>query len=257
MKKLKEQWDKIPRPCRAITNLVLALVIAIVFYVSIGSPPFSRAHQFRRTERANLVGPSTILFNDSVENYEYSYLIVAETEHGILTYATDDDWPLRFNYFKKTGDITIVSAPDGPFHWGLDYLAISLPVFVIDDHPEAVYAELDLSIEGTLQHNINGANYTEELDQQFHVVSNRENEGCFRFSLDLPFIHPLDENGNWLDVSHGADGFALDVLAATFSERVFKDPEAVITAVVRLYDASGTRIVEQEQTLSPNLRYWE
>ena len=257
MKKLKEQRDKIPRPCRAITNLALALVIAIVFYVSIGSPPFSRAHQFRRTERANLVGPSTILFNDSVENYEYSYLIVAETEHGVLTFATDDTWPTRFHYCKKTGDITVVSAPDGPFYWGETYFSFRLPVFVIDDHPEAIRAELEVSINGTLERKVNGVKYVETLDQHFSDKSERGNDGIFCFSFDLPYIDPLDEYGNWIDVGHGADGFALDELASTFSDHTFKTPTSTITAVVRLYDASGTLIAEREQVLSPDPQYWE
>lgn len=257
MKKLKEQLDKIPRPCRAITNLVLALAVAIVFYISIGSPAFSRAHQFRRTERANLVGPSTILFNDSVENYEYLHLIVAETEQGVLTFATNDIWPSRFHYFEKTGDITVVSAPDGPFRWEEDYHTVNLPVFVIDNHSEAVHAELEVSIKGTLERKVNGVKYVETLDQHFSDQSERENEGIFCFSFDLPYIDPLDEYGNWLDVSHGADGFALDELASTFSDHEFKTPKATITAVVRLYDSAGTLIAEREQTLSPDLRYWE
>lgn len=258
MKKLKNFWARIPRPCRVLWNLAAAFAIAAVFYVSIGSPAFSAEHAFRRAERANFVGPSEILFNEETENYLYDHLILAETEQGVITYATDENKSASFNYFKKTGAITVVSAPKYyPFYWGLDNLQISLPVFVVDDYPEAVYAELEICVKGVQKYNLNGESYTEILDQSFTAESHREKEGYFRFSLDLPFIYPLDKDGNRLDVRHGPDGFALDILAYCFTNAAMRDFDADIFAAVRLYAADGTLLTEQAQTLQPNTRFWE
>lgn len=257
MKKLKNLWNKIPRPYRSFFNLALAFVIATLFYVSIGSPAFSRAHQFRRAERANLVGPSTILFNGKVTEFDYSHLIIAKTESGILTFATDDTIPSNFNYFKKTGDITVISAPKFLMLWGLDNFPVNLPVFVIDDHPEAVRAELELSIVGTLEHNVNGTERAEVLDQHFYKEATRRDDGIFCFILDLPYINNLDEHGYFLDINHGADGYALDVLASTFTNMDTLPFDGIITAIVRLYDSEGNLITEQEQLLDPKFQYWK
>lgn len=257
LKDLRNLLDKIPRPCRALFNLTLALAVATVFYVSIGSPPLSPAHQFRRVERANFVGPSTILFNEKLTDYDYDHLIVAETESGILTFPTDETLPSSFNYFKKAGDITVISAPKFLMLWGLDNFPVSLPVFVIDDHPEAVRAELELYITGTLEHRVNGIDRTEVLDQYFYRESTRKDDGIFCFILDLPYIHNLDENGYFLDINHGADGYALDALACTFTNMDYLSSEITITAIVRLYDNGGNLITERELLLDPKLKYWE
>ena len=256
MKKLKHLQNKIPRPCRAVCNLVFSLAIAAVFYVCIDSPAFSQAHQFRRAERAGLVGPSTILFNDKIDKYDYSNLIVGETEHGVLTYATDDGLQ-SFNYFKKTGDITVISAPKGFFTWGSEYWEVDLPVFVIDDHPEAVRAELALSVKGTFEYNHNMEHIVQPLDQHFSDEAEREHDGIFCFTFNLPFIDPLDKYGTWLDVGHGADGFALDALSHAFTNKGLRDFEGIITAIVRLYDESSKLIIERELLLDPGSRYWE
>lgn len=257
MKKLKNLWNKIPRPCRAFFNLTLAFVVATIFYVSIGSPALSRTHQFRRIERANLVGPSTILFDEKVGIYSNAHLIVAETEQNIFTFVTEDIFVSRFNCFKRTGDITVVSAPKQGFLWGSEYFAVDLPVFVIDTHPGATHAELKLSVKGTFEHNLNGVHYSETLDQYFSAESKREEDGIFCFVLSLPFIEPLDNYGNFLDVGHGADGFALDALAYAFTNIRPQHFNGTITAIVCLYDDNDNLIAERELLLDPNSRYWE
>ena len=252
MKKPKELLHRIPRPCRALFNLALALCLAAAFYFSIGSPVISQKHAFRRAECANLVGPSTILFSDKLTDYDYSHLIVAETNQGVITFATDDHKPSSFNYFRKTGDITVVSAPKRGFLWGLNYVPVNLPVFVVHDHPEAFRAELDLNIKGTLEYDYNGEICTQTLDQNLHADSEQWGIGYFRFMFRLEELE-----GGFFN-KHGADGFALDVLASSY-ENIKKLPTdgVTITAVVRLYAADGTLLLEQEQILQPNDRYWE
>ena len=250
MKKLKNFWLNIPRPYRAALNLLAILLILSLFYVSIGAPVPHPNLAFRRAERANLVGPSTILFSDSVENYYYDHLIMAETELGVITWVNDDQW--GFNYLEKTGDITVFSAPKEPFDWGYSHWATELPVFLVDDYPEAVRAELELDIQGYYAHNLNGELLHEPLDHHFFLSSDREDDGFFYFSLTLDYLDPVDENGNETNAEHGSNGYALDMLArnsTNFWNVVNPRSSADITAAVRLYDASDTLMVERDLIL--------
>ena len=253
MKTLKEFLHRIPRPYRVLVNLILILCLAAAFYVSIGSPALSQVHAFRRAERANLVGPSTILYSDTMKDYEYSHLIVAETDQGVITFATSDRYPYSFNYFKKTGDLTVVSPPKRSFLWGMDYIAVNLPVFVIHDQQDAHRAELELNIKGSLEYSFNGKMRTQTIDRCLHAQSDRSGAGYFRFSFQL-----AETGSTFLARNHGEDGFALDALAYSFVNRSGQPTDKItITAIVRLYAKDGTILLEQEQILPPNDRYWE
>lgn len=257
MKQIKNLWKKIPRPYRSLCNLMVALVAVLVLYVSIGSPAFSREHLFRRTERSNFVGPSTILFHEKVENYDYSYIIVGETERGVVTFALGGETSENFNYFKKTGDIMVISAPTSrhlPDFVGDGNEAIQLPVFVIDKYPDAVYAQLEVSVDGVFNCGYQEADIP--LDQTFYAESTREYEGCFCFSFDLPHLDDLAEKG--IDFTcHGTEGHALDALALTFTHPDRNNHTGTITATIRLYDEDGTLLIEQEQELKRDDYYWE
>ena len=250
MKKLKDYWLRIPRPYRAMVNLLGIIMVLSVFYASIGAPVPYPNLAFRRAERANLVGPSTILFSDEVEHYYYDHLVLAETEWGVITWVDDD---LRgFNYLEKTGDLTIVAAPKEPFDWGYRFWAKKLPVFLVDDYPEAIRAELELDIEGYYAHNFNGELLHEPLDHHFSLTADREEEGFFCFALELEYLDQFDENGNEINAVHGTNGYALDMLSVNstnFYNVVNPRSSADITAVVRLYDASGSLILERDMIL--------
>lgn len=249
MRKLKNIWLHIPRPARVLINILAIVVVASAFYVSIGAPALTKEQAFRRAERANLVGPSTILFNEKVENYQYGTLIMGETEHGVVTWV-DDSW-YGFNYHAKTGDITVVSAPKYWFDWGGSDFAATLPVFVLHEYPEATDAWLFLDIEGTYIHNLNGKNQTEKLDHTPKLHAFKAEDGFFCFTLDIPY---RSEEGSSRDDAGGLadDGYALDVLAQTFTNAcTATNPQssASITATVLLYNEYGTLIAEKELVL--------
>lgn len=248
MRKLKNFWLNIPRSFRAVLNILLILLLLAAFYTSIGAPPLSAEHAFRRAEKANLVGPSNILFNENVENYPYGNLIVAETEWGVITWV--DDATYGFNYHEKAGDITVVSAPKYWFDWGSADFAASLPVFVLHDYPEAEYAWLLLDIEGTYTHHTNGELLDEPLNHTPSLYSNRGGDGFFCFTLDVP-----DRGeGSYRDDAGGLadDGYAMDILAQTFTNtwnNTSPQSNASITATVLLYDKNGSLIAERELVL--------
>ncbi len=256
IKKIYKRWNRIPRSYRSVCNIVIALVVVGLWYISNDCPALSPLHQFRRMERVNFVGPSTVLLNEKVEEYDhYAHFIVGETEHGVLTFAESNRWSGDLNYFKKTGDITVVSGPKSLDFWGDGNRAVKLPVVVVDNYPDAVYAQLEVSVDGF--YSIRREDGI-RLDHTFSAEATRKYDGCFLFSFDLPYLDNLRENGFTNPfIRHGAEGYALDALAFTFTNSGDRSYRAVIAATVRLYDEDGTLLTEQEQELAPNMRYWE
>lgn len=248
---MKKYWLRIPRKTRACLNFLLVLVLAFVLYVTSGAPTLAEEQAFRRAERANLVGPSTILYSSDLLYYDYDHIILGETEHGIITYVTDDTWDPQLGYHEKTGDIAVVAAPKGPFSWSYSNFMVGLPVFVVDDYPAAVRAELDLHITGTHTINLNGEKINTPLDHRYDLKSQREQDGIFYFYIQLPYLDPIDELGNDTNAEHGAAGAALDVLAETFGVTLNHLPysNAAITATVRLYDEQDLPVATRDLTL--------
>ena len=248
MRTIKNLLHRIPRPIRAVCNILLIVVVLTAFYVSIDTPTLNARHAFRRQERANLLGPSTILFDEDVEDYRYGHLIVGETEEGILTFV-GDSWT-GFNYHEKAGDITVVSAPKWWFDWGSSDFAATLPVFVFHEYPEATNAWLVLDIKGTYTHNLNGENLNEPLNHSPKVWSDQGGDGYFYFTLDIPYRG----EGSYRDDAGGLadDGYALDMLAQHFTNAYRSTSpysNCSITATVMLFDKNNTLITEQELVL--------
>ena len=247
MKRLKALWGRIPRPCRGLFNLAAIILLAFLFYTSISATPLSRVQGFRRMERANFVGPSKILFNETIENMWYDNILVAESEYGVSTYIhhiQDGELYSDFNYFPKTGSITVVSAPQKGLLFGEDQFPVSLPVFVVDDHPEAKRAELSVSVLGIFSYNYGNEKKEVKLDHRFSAEAYRQQDGIFHFTFSLQYNNK----------PHGGRGFALDALAFNFSKWRYSMVDSVdITATVRLYDKNDTIIVEQTMPLKhPN-----
>ena len=117
--KIVRFFQGIPRPVKACFFAVFVGLVAIVYYIAIGCPTLSFRQEFRRAEKANLVGPSKIV--DQLDNHdynEYDNLIVGETEYGVCFFGrrkysvagtrTKKIYLYQFNYREKTGDITVV-----------------------------------------------------------------------------------------------------------------------------------------------------
>ena len=61
MKKLKLFLNRIPRPARVLLDLILTALLLFFCYLAAGAPPLSEESAFRRAEKANLVGPASVL----------------------------------------------------------------------------------------------------------------------------------------------------------------------------------------------------
>lgn len=249
MKSIKNTWLRLPRHIRAAANILLVLVLVFLFYYSLGCPTFTTEQAFRRAEKANLVGPSTIVDILDQETYdEFDQTIVAETEYGVIFYCTDDTWEPVFSYREKMGSLTVLAPPSLPFGWGLDSWNRSLPVYVFDDYPEAVRAELDLHIQGTYEYSSNSVPQVVEFDKAYSLSAHREKDGFFRFFINAEFTGNI-----WTDETLGADGFAPWYLSQVCTVDMWssesREVEPAIPATVRLYDENDTLIIEESLTI--------
>lgn len=229
------------RPIRAIINCLLTVALAVVFYISIGCPTFSFTQEFRRAEKVHMVGESVIV--DTVTNHpDYSRMIVGETEHGICFFGMDMvQIASRFGnpskayytltYCEKTADVTVAIAPnDGAAMW--DMMRCSFPVYIFDEHPEAVRAEIRTTVTGKETYYSEGKKVTVSFKETFTAEAERSGEGYFRFTLTNN-----DENG----------GRALGLLSMVGSGAGLssENKSTVIPFTVRLYDENGALVVEK------------
>lgn len=243
--KLKKWSDPSLRPFRAFLCILGILVLAVTCYIATGCPSLNFEQEFRRAEKANLVGPSRIVDTVDDEYHEFDKLIVGETEHGVCFFGGSiitvyrgsgngkDEMVYTFSYREKTGDITVLAAPNrSGMMW--DQFGISLPVYVFDRYPKAVRAELELTVTGSKTMVVNDETVTTYFSERFRGKAERTGEGFFRFLLD-----------SWDERS----AYALELLSDLSGNEMFftsKYIDAVVPGTVRLYDENGSLILEQE-----------
>lgn len=244
--KRKNILRRIPRPVRAMVNLVLAIALAVLFYISIGCPTFSFEREFRRAEKAHLVGRSEIV--ETVTDYrEYDKMIVGETEHGVCFFGVYEVTVgysngrnqyvpyYTFTYYEKAEDVTVAVAPNSSFIWSM--AGASLPIYIFDTHPEAVRAEIRTTISGEETYYSNDKKHTVSFKETFTAEAERSGDGYFRFALESQ-----DENGS--------RALGLLSMVASGENLTSDERDTVIPFTVRLYDANGTLILEKELTIS-------
>ena len=229
-----KRWNRIPRPLR-ILILFACIAIAFFTYLFCGSPAFTDEQRYRLAERANLVGPAQILDIQDIslpKSYGYNRIAIADDGDGIILYVWNTELK-RYDtllYRKKVGDVTVYPAQISRFKYDLrGSKEIVLPVYAFDNFPEAVRAELDL----TLNFNLNRKDYTFEYSLQ----SEREKAGFFSF-----YIHANNPSE--------AEAMALDAFSFLTGSRYF-DPDSKAVADIRLYDSNDTLLCEETLTILP------
>ena len=222
----------ISRRKRVILNICAIVITAFLYYVFSGCPALNVTMQYRREEKANLVGPAQILDDIPLTGSSYDRLLLADDGDGVILYlyhasGIDNGF---FIYREKQGELTLLAAPTIDLYGPL-YKKISLPVMLFDTHPEAVYAELDLELS---------SDYNDKTFQKsYHLTSDRKTEGYFLFHIEAASSYQL-----------GAEGEALGILSQLThpfysSSRV----KVAFPATVRLFNDKGELIVEQAMTL--------
>lgn len=241
--KLKNLINRIPRPVKACTCALIALILVMVLYIVWGCPTLTMKQDFRRAEKVHMVGPSEIVdivYED--DYYEFGKLFVGETEHGISFfgkyYTTSSERGLfadskyLFNYIPKTGEITVAPAPNvyGTF-WDMRGAA-TLPVYVFTENKDAVRAEIRFTISS--EHRNPDPNYSYSINYSvtMEAEASKSTNGMFRFLVKA---------------SNNSECDALSRLSGIISNNSISFPQTgeTIPVIVRLYDANDVLIVEE------------
>ena len=246
MKTIRRLWGNIPRKVRISLNLAAILLTAVTFYVCIGSPTFTLEQRFRRQEKAHLVGPGVIVDRTQWGLYsDFTDMLVAETEHGVMFYGYwDQKYPLQdydvFSYREKTGKLTFLAPPSLGFSWSFQDFGRTVPLYLFDDYPDAVRAEILVRVKGT--HQVN--NTKTPLDMCFALSADRFSDGVFRFLLELEGGQPLKLAAAQMltEISTTAESWPY-----ANTRGFYKEPHADIR--IRLYDKDGNLIVEEDLVL--------
>jgi len=235
--KIKEKWqnwsDRLPRKTKVLCYILCILLLVFLIYVFRGAPSLSWQHRYRRIEKAHLIGPGQILGHEEVSGYLYKDAVLARTKEAvIITTITPELYEHQQLLFLPTEGrrIIVSAAPQVLSKIDNDFIEETVTVFIVDAYPEAVRAELDLTLYWL--------NASEEVIRpEFQLTAEREKEGYFR--VDIPF----ESWGDTAPEYHALDLFCL----WTRSRALYEIPEKEFSATVRLYDADGKLIIEEQQ----------
>lgn len=232
---MRKWWKGLSSRTKALLYLLTIFCLVFLFYIFIGAPALSWKHRYRRVERAHLIGPGQILGYEEVSGTVFSKVVVAKTAYGVIVCHIDEyaeEYGLLL-YLPQKERITVTAAPQLLAPMEFDSEMDTVTVFAVDDHSEAVRAELDLELYWQQQLN------EEPEHPVFYLKAKREKEGYFRF--DAPF-ESLGEDT--------PERKALDLFSQyTRNYPQWRDqwiiPEGAYKATVRLYDSADQLITEE------------
>lgn len=222
-------WRKLPRSLQICINLLGITACLLALYTYVGAPTFSVEKDFRRTEKSNMIGPSEILTTVNLESGFDSYrkMIIADDGDGIVFYCYDH---VEFEepsliYREKTGDITVLGAPY-PIDARTRMIKSQFPIYVFDNYPDAVRAELDVTLSAEY--------FGESFEKTYSLTANRVNDGYFQFILGVTNRRGL-----------GIEGYAIQLFAliSGYEGKYYRDMAIPVT--VRLYNDSGKLLCER------------
>ena len=230
---LKKRWSQISRKKKVLLYSIGILISAVLLYSFIGAPA-DLEQEFRRAEKANLVGPGKIL--GSIPAYgAYSQLLIADDGEGIILYPYGSryDQASDLRYREKTGNITLFTEPQALTYDWERVRDFSMTIGIVDAYPQAVRAELTF----TLQYRLNDDDPVYE--KTYTLESHREIPGLFAFQLAV-----LDDNGL------GVKGWALEMLMSLTDDHSFRHYyDSVVPVTVRLYDQEDTMLCQESMEL--------
>lgn len=251
MKHRKRILSSRQRSLRACIYTALTLLGAAACYWWMGSPSLTAEHDFRRLERANMVGPSKIVDTLSHDEYgEFEQVIVGETLNGILFYTVHELYGSNLYYREKAEDITVLAAPTVSFgNWGNQYQKKELPIYLFTKYPNAVSADLEITVSGTWIGYVANETVTEDFSRSYTLSGTKHENGYFLFWIEIP---EAQSNGDDSQASvHRADGFAPQYLSMVCHgiSRNGNHQNGTIPATIRLYDKNHELILEKEFTV--------
>ena len=239
MKAIKRFWGNLPRRVKIAITLLTLFLAGFALYIFIGCPAFTAEQRFRRLEKKHMVGPAQIIDNIKLVPYNYLNLILADDGDGVIMYlyASIHHGTEAFYYREKTGDLTVLAAPNLE-HFSYWEYELELPVFLFDNYPAAQRAQLQF----TLSETVNDVYF----EKEYILDSVREEDGFFRF-----LIHAesedwyIDDFGRAQGTPLGAEGAALQQFSQMcgYDDSFNLRPQPV---AVRLWNEHDELILEKE-----------
>ncbi|MBR6704921.1 MAG: hypothetical protein IKI82_05770 [Lachnospiraceae bacterium] len=238
MKKLKLFLNRIPRPARVLLDLILTALLLFFCYLAAGAPPLSEESAFRRAEKANLVGPASVLDIVTLPSdwvpAGYQKLLVADAGDEILFYtyylgtgtsSTDGVFVRR----EKTDGFLLTVLPMETtallsYRPSSTYVRM-LPVFLFTDRVSAARAELHFT-----------------LSERYEVTLSADRRDAAWFTFEVPLTKEL-----WFSI----DKDRMADLIATNS--FYTKTRGEYPAQIRLYNAEGVLLEERELSFRSRL----
>lgn len=233
MKKDNIQRANVSRKTRVISNLLGIVLLLILLLVFSQSPALTAKGQFRRAEKANFVGPATVLDTVSLDYDTYDSLLLATGEQGVSIFRYDKNDLKRndFIYREKMGNTTVLAIPNRSFISFETLFTANVPIVVFDSYPEAVSSELRITLTDG-----------EAFQQEYYLTATRNGNGYFLFMLSVGSAKPL-----------GREGLAMALLTQ-ISDDTLRNAIGKITvpATVRYYNAADMLICEDTVIIQPS-----
>lgn len=220
--------DRIPRKTQVAINLISIPILLFLLYIFLGSAVLNWQQQYRRLEKAHMVGPAEIMGYEEVSGMLYNKIVLAKTEEAIIvsTVSLDNTGNDIFQYLEKTDGIMVFG---GPHDLKLLIPSVAMTVFAVVDEPKAVRAEMELQLYWQ--------QYPEEEPSYpiFDLQAQRKEGGYFRF--DIPYG----------DYNEGSIAYEAVKLFSSWSRytKGITVPENAYQAKVRLYDSQDKLISEE------------
>lgn len=236
MTQIKQYWQHIPRSKKTLLCLAGIFLSLIALYFILEAPSLSRTMQFRRAEKANLVGPCRILGTEEIRCFRYDdttyieELIVARDDFGVALYPCRGtvSWHTNSMIYRECGNEPMLLAYHTDTRIWTEWHRIELPLILFDSTPNAVQAEITLHLS------------SDGFQKTYTLTSQRQQQGYFRFTL--PFTH-TDRTDN--------EARALKDLVRISDPAEWASSCLSVPYQLRLYDASGDLLLQQELVMEP------
>ena len=224
---MKKLMKRIPRPLLVLIHIAVTLLCILMIYITLGSPSFTAEMQYRRLEKSHMVDPATILGTETVNGKDK--ILIAKNDTQLMLFFYNDGITVSSTDLlirENCGDLTILPAVEllSDYRERANY---GVPIILFDEHPQAVHAELRLTIPLEVYNNSGQATIQNET---YLLKSTRVSDGYFRFNI---------EHSNRMSKM-------LETLAN--ASRGYNNDDALIAEIpfsVRLYDANDRLIVDE------------
>lgn len=216
----KRSWKS-----KFLVNLLVVCLLLFVLWFLNGCPIRLLMPAFRMAEKAQMVGPSTVLGVEDVEFLYYNKLVVADNGDSVVLYGfnRDENWHNALICYEKTGSLTVLPGPisirETIFEESDEFL---LPIVLFDKYPEAAHAQISFTLR-----------YLDKSTFCYELEASRTNPGYFLFQL--PYNNPERTSDEAIALNNFAEAsgpYGMGKLTVPIS--------------VRLYSEDGTLLYEEE-----------